>query len=147
MSRSFLCIDLAPPGASKTLRRCCEEVAKRSRRAREDVSWDQVRPCSDSISAHFRAVWLRFWLPVGAFSRGFGNYGVRLGSEKNPFSDRFCKWFQHRLPGGSTPFGGEPENHFLTFLKAIPFQTGSHRAPRDFRPGGASKPLILDETC
>ena len=143
MSRVFLCIDLAPPGASKTLRRGCEEVAKRSRRC-------QLGPGSarsGSISAHFRAVWLRFWLPVGAFSRGFGNYGVSLGSEKNPFSDRFCKWFQHRLPGGSTPFGGEPENHFLTFLKAIPFQTGSNRAPRDFRPGGASKPLILDKTC
>ena len=90
-----------------------QNVAKRSRRGREDVSWDQVRPRSDSISAHFRAVWLRFWLPVGAFSRGFGNYGVRLGSEKNPFSDLFRKWFQHRLPGGYPPFRGEPENHFF----------------------------------
>ena len=110
-----------------------QNVAKRSRRGREDVSWDQVRPCSDSISAHFRAVWLRFWLPVGAFSRGFGNYGVRLGSEKNPFSDRFCKWFQHRLPGGSTPFGGEPENNFFDIFKGNPFSNwlpqGAQRLP------------------
>ena len=110
----------------------------------------QLGPGSAPLGFHFGSFsccLASLWLPVGAFSRGFGNYGVRLGSEKKPFSDRFCKWFQHRLPGGSTPFGGEPENHFLIFLKAIPFQTGSHRAPRDFRPGGASKPLILDETC
>ena len=96
---------------------------------------------------HFRSVWLRFRYPEGAFLRGFGNHGVRFGSEKNPFSELFRKWFQPGLPGGYTLFGGELENQFLTFLKAIPFQTGSHRAPRDFRPGGASKPLILDETC
>ena len=39
------------------------------------------------------------------------------------------------------------EPFFFAFLEAITFQTGSHRAPGDFRPGGASKPLILDETC
>ena len=131
-----------------------QNVAKRSRRRREEIA-KRSRRCqlgpgsarSDSISVHFRAVWLCFCLPVGAFSSGFGNYGIRFGSEKNPFSDRFvngsstgCLEVRHRLEVS-------PRTNFLTFLKAIPFQTGSHRAPRDFRPGGASKPLILDETC
>ena len=124
-----------------------DEVAKRSRRGREEVGRDHFG---------FARIPFRLFLGPSGFAFGslqepsrvaFGNYGVRFGSEKDPFSDLFRKWFQpcclevnHRLEVSR-------RTNFLTFLKAIPFQTGSHRAPRGFRPEGASKPLILDETC
>ena len=91
----------------------------------------------------FGSLRLRF----GPFRVAFGNYGVRFGSEKNPFSDLFRKWFQPRCLEVTHRLEVSPRTIFLTFLKAIPFQTGAHRAPRGFRPEGASKPLILDETC
>ena len=83
------------------------------------------------ISALFCAVWLRFWLSAGAFRVAFGNYGVRFGFEKNPFSDLFRQWFQPWLPGGYTPFGGEPENHFFDIFKGNPFS--------NWRPQGAQR--------
>ena len=67
----------------------------------------------------------------GPFRVAFGNYGVRFGSEKNPFSDLFRKWFQPRLPGGYTPFGGEPENQFFDIFKGNPFS--------NWRPQGAQR--------
>ena len=65
----------------------------------------------------FGSLRLRF----GPFRVAFGNYGVRFGFEKNPFSDLFRQWFQPWLPGGYTPFGGEPENHFFDIFKGNPF--------------------------
>ena len=95
----------------------------------------------------------------------FGAFGFAFGFLRAPFwrllkimvSDSVSKriHFQTCFVNGSSPGCLEvthrlevsPRTNFLTFLKAIPFQTGSHRAPRGFRPEGASKQLILDETC
>ena len=99
----------------------------------------------------FRFIFVPFGFAFGSlqapFCAAFGNYGVRFGSEKNPFSDLFRKWFQPRCLEVTHRLEVSPRTNFLTFLKAIPFQTGAHRAPRGFRPEGASKPLILHETC
>ena len=128
-----------------------DEVATRSRRGRQEVAKMSAGTISGSLGFHFGSFWGRLASLLALCRSLFAWLSEIMVSDSVPKRIHFQTCFVN----GSSPAGLEvthrlevsPRTNFLTFLKAIPFQTGSHRAPRGFRPEGASKPLILDETC